>query len=69
MAEVHIVIAEGGTGDHGLLDKAGLKIEAVFAHREDAERHSTMGDMEVHTWTVAASWDDDDSEEVLVSRG
>jgi hypothetical protein len=68
MTEVHIVIAEGGTGDHGLLDKAALKIEAVFARREDAERYSTMGDMEVHTWTVAESYDDD-SEEAPVNPG
>jgi hypothetical protein len=57
MDDVHIVIAQGGAGDHGLLDQANLKIEAVFANREDAERYASMGDMEVETrpvWT----WED-----------
>jgi hypothetical protein len=28
------------------------EVEAVFAHRPDAERYSTMGDMWVETWGV-----------------
>jgi hypothetical protein len=60
--EVHVVIGQGGFNDGSLLDRAGLHIDAVFARREDAERYSTMGDMEVHTWTVAAAWGDDSAE-------
>lgn len=63
MIEIHVVIGEGGFNDGSLLDRAGLHIDGVFARREDADRHSTMGDMEVHTWTVAAA-EGDVSEEV-----
>jgi hypothetical protein len=43
MPEVHIVMA--GNPDHA-------HVEAVFAHRPDAERCSAMGDMWVETWNV-----------------
>lgn len=54
---VHVVIGQGGSGDGGLLDRAGLHIDGVFARREDAERYSTMGDMEVETLRVWADWE------------
>ena len=43
MAEVHVVMAMGNDGP---------EVEAVYAHRPDAERHSTAGDMWVETWGV-----------------
>jgi hypothetical protein len=68
MTEVHIVIGQGGSNDGSLLDRAGLSIDYVSFDKEDAYRYSTMGDMEVHTWTVAES-EGDDSEEVPVNLG
>lgn len=59
---VHIVIGCAGDGSGSLLDKAGVSIEGVYSSYEAAYRASSIGDQEVHSFTVAESPDDDTRE-------
>jgi hypothetical protein len=59
---VHVVIGCGGTGDGSLIDEAGLVIEGVWSDYEDAYRASSVGDQEVHSFTVAGSLEGDTRE-------
>ena len=49
----HIVIGCGGDGSGSLLDRAGLTIEGVYSGYEPAWRASSIGDQELHSFTVA----------------
>lgn len=55
---VWVLVGSGGSGDNGLLDQAGLQIEAVLASPDEADRYASMGDIEAYDLPVG--WPDDD---------